>query len=249
MKVLKFGGTSLGSPERIRVVKKIIESQSSPCVIVVSAFQGTTDELRNICELAFVRNDEYKALLEKIVLRHSEYIKQLIIKKKQEVVLETITKTFNELRETLRGIYLLRELSKHSLDQVIGSGELLSSIIISNMIDSTFIDSRNIIKTDSSFGSANVDFTLTDNLIRKNITKTGKHIIIPGFTGSNLRNETTTLGRGGSDYTAAIIAAAIGAEFLVINPLESDRSPQSLKDDSSSYMPINGPIRPFLRVP
>ena len=216
MKVLKFGGTSLGTPERIRGVKKIIESQNSPCVIVVSAFQGTSDELKNICELASVRNDEYKALLEKIVLRHSEYIKQLLTKKNQEFVSETITKIFNDLRETLRGIYLLRELSKHSLDQIIGTGELLSAVIISSMIDSTLVDSRNIIKTDSSFGSAIVDFTLTDNLIRKNITKTGKHIIVPGFIGSNLRNETTTLGRGGSDYTAAIIAAAIGADFLEI---------------------------------
>jgi bifunctional aspartokinase / homoserine dehydrogenase 1 len=216
MKVLKFGGTSVGSPERIRGVKKIIEAQSSPCVVVVSAFQGITDELNEISELASVRNDEYKGRLEKVVIKHTEFLKQLIHKKKQETALESINKIFNDLRETLRGIYLLRELSRHSRDEVLGTGEMLSSIIISSTIDSVHLDSRNFIKTDSNFGFANVDFALTDNLIRKLIKQTKKHIIVPGFIASNQRNETTTLGRGGSDYTAAIIAAALDAEFLEI---------------------------------
>jgi len=217
MKVLKFGGTSVGSPERIRGVKKIIESQSSPCVIVVSAFQGVTDELKQISEFASIRNDDYKIHLEKIILKHREYVKQLIIKDKQKVVLEAIENIFTDLRETLNGIYLLRELSKHALDQALGIGERLSSLIISNLIDdSLHIDSRSFIKTDSNFGFASVDFDLTNSLIRKIITETGKHTIVPGFIASNLRNETTTLGRGGSDYTAAIIAAALDAEVLEI---------------------------------
>ena len=217
MKVLKFGGTSIGTPERIRGVKKIIESQSSPCVIVVSAFQGITDELKHISELASTTNDEYKVHLEKIILKHTEYVKQLIIKDKQDVIHEDIKNIFNDVRKTLNGIYLLRELSKHSLDQVLGIGEMLSSMIISNLIDnSILVDSRHFIKTDSNFGFANVDFALSDSLIRKNITETGKHIIVPGFIASNHSNETTTLGRGGSDYTAAIIAAALNAEVLEI---------------------------------
>jgi aspartokinase/homoserine dehydrogenase 1 len=101
MKVLKFGGTSVGSPERIRGVKKIIQSQSSPCVIVVSAFQGITDELKQISELASARNDEYKVHLEKIIIRHTEYVKQLIIKDKQEVVLKAIEIIFNDLVKPL----------------------------------------------------------------------------------------------------------------------------------------------------
>ena len=217
MKVLKFGGTSVGSPERIRGVKKIIETQNSPCVIVVSAFQGITDELKQVSELASIRNIEYKILLEKIVLKHKEYVKQLIIKDKQNVVLEIIENIFNDLRETLNGIYLLRELSKHALDQTLSVGEILSSLIISNFMDeSLHVDSRNFIKTDSNFGFANVDFALSDSLIRKNITETGKHVIVAGFIASNHINETTTLGRGGSDYTAAIIAAALDAEVLEI---------------------------------
>ncbi|MEI6049899.1 MAG: bifunctional aspartate kinase/homoserine dehydrogenase I [Bacteroidota bacterium] len=217
MKVLKFGGTSVGSPERIRGVKKIIESQNPPCVTVVSAFQGITDELKQVSELASARNNDYKTVLEKIITKHEEFVKHLLAKDKQAVVLDSVNNIFTSLRETLNGIWLLRELSKHSLDQVLSTGEILSSLIISNLIDnSLLIDSRKFIKTDSNFGYANVNFTLTDNLIRESITETGRHIIVPGFIAGNLHNETTTLGRGGSDYTAAIIAAALNAEVLEI---------------------------------
>ncbi len=217
MKVLKFGGTSIGSPERIRGVKKIIESQRLPAIIVVSAFQGITDELKHISELASERNDGYNLLLEKIIQKHNEYARQLIKSDRLDAVTEGIRSIFNELRETLNGIYLLRELSKHSLDQSLSVGEIASSLIISALItDSLYIDSRSIIKTDSNFGFANVDFSLTNDLINKSITTTDKYIIIPGFIASNNLNETTTLGRGGSDYTAAIIAAALDAEVLEI---------------------------------
>ena len=156
-------------------------------------------------------------LLEKIIIKHTDYTKQLIKGSRQSVVLEGINNLFSELKETLNGIYLLRELTKHSLDQAMGTGEMLSSLIISNLIDgSLYIDSRSFIKTDSNFGFANVDFTLTDNLIRKCISGTQRYTIVPGFIASNQHNETTTLGRGGSDYTAAIIAAALDAEVLEI---------------------------------
>ena len=217
MKVLKFGGTSVGSPERIRGVKRIIESQSSPCVVVISAFQGITDELKQISELASSRNDEYKVLLDKVISRHTEYVKQLVTKDRRTYVLDSVCKIFAELQQTLNGIYLLRELSKHSLDQVMSTGEMLSSLIISNLIDdSLHLDSRIFIKTDSNFGYANVDFAQTDALINEYINKPGKHVVVPGFIASNIRNETTTLGRGGSDYSAAIIAAALNSEILEI---------------------------------
>jgi len=217
MKVLKFGGTSIGSPERIRGVKKIIESQTSPCVIVVSAFQGVTDELKQISELASCRNEEYLRFLEKMIRKHEDYIKHLLSIEKQNIVLEIINKTFDDLRETLKGIWLLRELSKHSLDQVLCIGEILSSFILSKLFDNIrLIDSRSFIKTDSNFGYANVDFGLTDKLIIKYLIKNRNHIIVPGFIASNSRGETTTLGRGGSDYTAAIIAAALQSEVLEI---------------------------------
>lgn len=217
MKVLKFGGTSVGSPERIKGVKKIIDGQNAPCVVVVSAFQGITDELKQIGELASTRNEEYKVLLEKIISRHTEYTRQLIAKDKRSAVLDQVCKVFAELQETLNGLYLLRELSKHSLDQVMSTGEILSSLIISNLIEgSLLLDARNFIKTDSNFGYANVDFELTDTLIKKFINEPGRHVVIPGFIASNLKDETTTLGRGGSDYSASIIAAALNSEILEI---------------------------------
>ncbi len=217
MKVLKFGGTSVGSPERIKEVIKIITSQESPCVIVISAFHGITDDLKHISELASIRNDEYKILLKKIITRHIDDTKQLIKNDRLPVVIEGINSICRELQEILNGIYLLRELSARSLDQTLGTGELLSSLIISNLIDdSRYIDSRNIIKTDSNFGFARVDFTLSDELIRKSFSGSNKFTIVPGFISSNHNNETTTLGRGGSDYTASIIAAALDAESLEI---------------------------------
>lgn len=217
MKVLKFGGTSVGSPERIKGVKKIIESQTSPCVIVVSAFQGVTDNLKQISELAASRNDEYTAVLDKIIRKHHEFVNQLLTEPKQTDILKRTDSIFASLRETLNGIWLLRELSKHSLDQVLCNGEILSSLIISSLIDdSLYIDSRSFIKTDSNFGFANVNFTLTNSIIHKIFPESAKLIIVPGFIASNTNNETTTLGRGGSDYTAAIIAAALNAVVLEI---------------------------------
>jgi aspartokinase/homoserine dehydrogenase 1 len=217
MKVLKFGGTSVGSPERIRGVKKIIESQQSDCLVVVSAFQGITDELKQVSEFACAQNDEFKAQLGRIITRHRDYAKQLLDKGNLRSVTEEMEKIFKELEGTLNGIYLVKELSKHSLDQVLSAGELLSTIILSKMInDCLLIDSRDLIRTDSNFGFANVDFETTNKLIKKLIPEGKKVIIIPGFIASNEKNETTTLGRGGSDYTAAIAAAALDAEVLEI---------------------------------
>jgi len=217
MKVLKFGGTSIGSPERIRGVVKIIESQITDCVVVVSAFQGITDELMNISQLASVRNPEFRAQLGKITEKHYDFAKQLTGSKKLNSVLDALEKIFQELEATLNGIYLVKELSRHSLDQVLAAGEMLSSTIISKIIaDTLLVDSRKIIRTDSIFGFAAVDFEATGKLIRKHLPKGRKHILIPGFIASNDKNETTTLGRGGSDYTAAIMAAALDAEVLEI---------------------------------
>lgn len=217
MKVLKFGGSSVGTPERIKGVRKIIESNDSPCVVVVSAFQGITDELKKTCELASLRNEEYKVLFEKIHTRHIDFANQLIREKNIAGLTVKLDIVFDKLRETLSGIFLLRELSRHSLDQVLSTGEILSSLIISTYIEgSKYADSRLFIKTDSNFGFAGIDFLQTNSLIIQYINKKDKITIVPGFIASNLSGDTTTLGRGGSDYSAAIIAAAIDAEVLEI---------------------------------
>jgi bifunctional aspartokinase / homoserine dehydrogenase 1 len=217
MKVLKFGGTSVGTPERIKGVKKIIESQHSQCIIVVSAFQGVTDELKMMCEIASTGNEEYKILFEKITGRHIDIAQKLIGHRQQSEIIERVMLISRELKQTLDEISLLHVLSKRSLDHALSIGERISSVIISDFIEnSILLDARSFIKTDSSFGSANVNFPVTDQLIRKSIPDNKKIIIVPGFIASNLDNETTTLGRGGSDYTAAIIAAALDAEVLEI---------------------------------
>ncbi len=217
MKVLKFGGTSVGSPERIKGVISIINSQPHPCVVVISAFQGITDELKSISEEAALGDEGYKSHLERIIERHIEYTHELVDKNRQIHVIQEINKLFENLKETLKGIFLLRELSSHSLDKTIGTGELAASLIISNLIhDSLFIDSRQFIKTDSNFGFAGVDFKTTNSLIGEMITGSQKFTVVPGFIASNMSGETTTLGRGGSDYTAAVIASAINADILEI---------------------------------
>ncbi|HKK41951.1 MAG TPA: bifunctional aspartate kinase/homoserine dehydrogenase I [Bacteroidales bacterium] len=217
MKVLKFGGTSVGSPERIIEVKKIIESQPMACVIIISAFQGVTDELKHICELAASRKDDYNSSLDKLEEKHIHFTKQLVNNGDTDKIISGIRNIFGKLRETLKGIYLLKELTLHSLDKAVSTGEVLSSYIISSIIEGSVLsDSRLLIKTDSNFGSANVDFTVTNELILKNITGKDRFTVMPGFIASNAEGETTTLGRGGSDYTASIVAAAIKAEVLEI---------------------------------
>ncbi len=217
MRVLKFGGTSVGSPERIREVERIIETCQENCIVVVSAFSGVTDELNRICNNAAARNKDYLAGFEKLISRHEDNIIMLVPGKNRAFVSERMKHITDDLKETLDGIYLLRELSRHSLDRALSAGELLSSLIISNIIENCgYIDARTVIKTDDNYGSANVNFSLTDELIRKNAPHNEKVTVIPGFIASNQDGATTTLGRGGSDYTAAIIAAAIDAEVLEI---------------------------------
>jgi bifunctional aspartokinase / homoserine dehydrogenase 1 len=217
MKVLKFGGSSVGNSERIRTVMKIIASEPLPLVMVVSAFQGVTDTLKNISESAAGHDAGYKSRLEDLIKKHQVVCEELLDGDSLESALSKINMIFQELGETLSGLFLLRELSKYSLDKALSTGERVSSIIISAFFEnSLLIDAREIIKTDNNYGNASVDFEVTNALIRKKILKKNKLIIVPGFISSTADNEPTTLGRGGSDYTAAIIAAAVNAEILEI---------------------------------
>ncbi len=217
MKVLKFGGSSVGNAERIRVVRRIIESDQLPLVIVVSAFQGVTDSLKNISELAASHNTDYKLLLNEMISKHKAVCKELFEGERLVAILSKTNELFFELGETLNGLFLLRELSKYSLDKVLSTGERLSSVIISASLNNcVLLDSRDLIKTDDNYGNANVDFKTTNSLIRKRVSGKNKLFLVPGFIGSSNKNEITTLGRGGSDYSAAIFAAAINADMLEI---------------------------------
>ena len=217
MKVLKFGGSSVGNSERIRTVKRIIASEPLPLVLVVSALQGVTDSLKNISESAASHDAGFKPKLEELIKKHRVVCGELLEGDSLKSAISKVDLIFQELSETLNGLFLLRELSKYSLDKALSIGERVSSAIISAYFEnSLLIDAREIIKTDNNYGNANVDFTLTNSLIRKKILKKNKLIIVPGFISSTVDNEPTTLGRGGSDYTAAIIAAAISADILEI---------------------------------
>lgn len=218
MKVLKFGGTSVGTPERIKVVKRIVEEQLLPCVVVVSAFQGVTDQLHKIAELAANGSAEAWDLLGKMTALHRETTATLITDKvKRDEVLKYVDDILNELTETCTGIFLLREITNHSLDNVLAIGERLSSRIINGYLgNSIYLDAREMIKIDAGVGSNFVDFSITNILIKEKIGASSQLTLIPGFIASTMAGDTTTLGRGGSDYTAAIIAAALGAEMLEI---------------------------------
>jgi aspartokinase/homoserine dehydrogenase 1 len=218
MKVLKFGGSSLGTPERIMGVKRIIADQTLPTVIVVSAFQSVTDQLYKISELASTGKEEYKDQLRKIIIRHKEIARTLIADKSRlQKVFKLLDEIYSEIRETCKGIFLLQEITRHSFDQVLSAGERMSSLIISSYMEkSIYADSREFIKTDVRQKNNVVDFDVTNQLIRKKIKVSERLTIVPGFIASNSSGETTTLGRGGSDYTAAIIAAALKAEVLEI---------------------------------
>lgn len=217
MKVLKFGGSSVGTPERIRSVKKIIESEPLPCVVVVSAFERVTDSLKKISELASSHDQEYIKGLDDLLNRHISFARDLLTGQNFVEAQKKTEEIFDNLKEILNGVFLVRELSKYSLDKVLSAGERISSLIISMFLDRCIlVDSREIIRTDDNFGNAGVDFEISNKLIRKHIARKKSLFCVPGFIASTVEGETTTLGRGGSDYTAAIIAAAINADALEI---------------------------------
>ena len=217
MKVLKFGGSSVGTPKRILKVKSIVEDQKEASIIVVSAFQGVTDQLIQVSQMARDRNENYKKLLGELEQRHYDTVKELFSVNQQSNILAGIKVLINELEETLHGVYLLQDLTAKTMDVIVSFGERLSSFIISLKInDAYLVEIRDLIKTDSHFGKAGVFFNQSNPLLAEHFRSLQKYAIVPGFISSNDNGETTTLGRGGSDYTAAIIAAAVDASVLEI---------------------------------
>ena len=224
MKVLKFGGTSVGSPENIRKVKAIVANKSKEdCVIVVaSAFSGITNQLHECSNLAEKGDEEYKSKLEEIIDRHLKAVQELLGAKGQSGLMAKVRLILNEIEDILKGVFLIQELSSRTLDRVIGSGEILSSLIITEFLlqegmKSSLINPQEFIVTDSEFGKANVDMPLTEEKIKSYFQEQKADVLVcPGFVSKDLYGNSTTLGRGGSDYTAALIAAALNAPELEI---------------------------------
>ncbi len=223
-KVLKFGGSSLATPERIKnsieIVKQAHDS-TQQMAVVVSAFGGVTDALILIARLASLGKNEYQKHFYELKSRHVAACKELILQKKAPYVLEELEKMFHELSSVIDGIFLVGECSEKTLDLVMSFGERFSAFIISEAAipfiqDAVFLDARNIIKTDRHFGHAQVDFEKTNKNIQKWFQENPKMPVVTGFIASSNENETTTLGRGGSDYTASIIGAALGVYIIEI---------------------------------
>lgn len=228
-KVLKFGGTSVGSVESILSVKRIVEAQTTPVIVVVSALGGITDKLIRASQMAVEGDAGYLQAYNEMVERHEQMIAAVIPEeKKREQLLATVHGLLEELRSIYQGVYLIRDLSPKTLAAIVSYGERMSSPIVAAMIDgSQWFDSRAFIKTERKMNKNILATELTNHLVRQTFadylsdgdtSSTSRRIsVVGGFISTDMESgEVTNLGRGGSDYTASIIAAALDAESLEI---------------------------------
>ena len=224
MRVLKFGGTSVANAENIKLVLDIVlnKAQDEKLVVVVSALSKVTDLLQLAASKAAANDESFKDIVTEIEKKHLETLKQLIPVSEQSGLLSHIKRIINHLETLLDGCFLLGELSPRTLDTILSFGELLSSYIIAEALkqklkNSSYKDSRELIKTNNQFGKAAVNFELSNQLIADFFTSNENQVVVmPGFIATSEDGINTTLGRGGSDYTAAIIAGALNASDLEI---------------------------------
>ena len=219
MKVMKFGGTSVGSVESILSVKKIVERQTEPVIVVVSALGGITDKLIKTSHMAVEGNQLYQESFEEIKLRHEEMMNAVIPagekRDKLQVVVEAL---LEELRSIYQGVYLIHDLSPKTQAAIVSYGERISSQIVATLIEgAVWFDSREFIKTEFKAGKNRLVRELSNRLVRQTWQEMPKVSIVGGFISTDVESgEVTNLGRGGSDYTASIIAAALDASVLEI---------------------------------
>ncbi len=219
MKILKFGGSSVGTSLPLRNVKKIVEAQTQPVVVVVSALGGVTDQLLQLTQTAARGDEAYLAGCDALTERHRQLVREVISEERQAALLERLDSLLAELRSILHGIFLIQDLTPKSANAVVAYGERLSSLIVAELIDgAVHLDARRLVKTVVKSGRNVVDYALTNRLIGEQFKDSqAKVAVLGGFIASDAATGVTTnLGRGGSDYTAAILAAALGAEILEI---------------------------------
>lgn len=219
MKVLKFGGTSVGSVESILNVKKIVEAEKGPVIVVVSALGGITDKLIRVSKLAVSGDTSYQMEYEEIATRHRQMIEQVIPEGgRRQTLLSVVNALLEELRSIYQGVYLIRDLSRKTSNTIVSYGERLSSHIAAVLIDGAeWFDSRTFIKTEYKSGRQLLATDLTNELVQRTFVHLPKVALVPGFISTDAESgEITNLGRGGSDYTASIIAAALDATTLEI---------------------------------
>jgi aspartokinase/homoserine dehydrogenase 1 len=224
MQVLKFGGSSVANATNMNKVVEIVlkASLKEPTILVVSAMGGVTDSLINTGKLAESGEETYKTILKELEQKHLDAVRALLPIQQQSATLSQVKQKFNELEAISDGVFLLGELSDRTNDKMVSYGELLSSLMIAAKLKSiaestVWVDSSLLIRTNSNHGNATVDFALTtENITGFFNTNAAKIYVAPGFISSDQLNHTTTLGRGGSDYTGAIYAAALEASVLEI---------------------------------
>ena len=219
MKVLKFGGSSVGSVNSILSVKKIVEAVEEPVIVVVSALGGITDKLIHTSEMAANGDASYEKEYREIVNRHIEMVYTVIpAGDARSALLDQVNELLSELKNIFQGIYLIRDLSAKTSATIVSYGERLSSIIVATLIeDAVWYDSRTFIKTEKKHSRHILDSDLTAQLVKATFSELPKVALVPGFISSDKNSgEVTNLGRGGSDYTASIIAAALQADVLEI---------------------------------
>ena len=223
MKVLKFGGTSVGSVKSILSLKKIVETEArtQPVVVVVSALNGITDKLIATSQMAKQGDEHYREEFDAMVTRHHQMIEAIITDDKKRVDLfNNVDQLFDQLKSIFYGVYLIHDLSKKTEDTIVSYGERLSSHIVAAMLkNGVRMNSRDFIRTEKKQGRHVIDADLTTELVKeafKDMSDKSVYVV-PGFIARDRdTHETTNLGRGGSDYTASIIAAVLNAEVLEI---------------------------------
>ena len=219
MKIMKFGGTSVGSVDSIQKVKQIVETEQEPVIVVVSALGGVTDQLIRTATMATMGDIAYESEFNSMVRRHEEMIQQIIPAGSGKRALDKkIHALLDELKDIYQGLYLLKDISSNMEDTVVSYGERLSSLIVGALIkDAEVFDSRTFMKTERKHHKHLLDSDLSAQLIRETFRELPKVSIVPGFIASDKNSgRVTNLGRGGSDYTAAVIAAVLEASILEI---------------------------------
>ena len=221
MKVLKFGGTSVGSVKSILCLKRIVEKEAKrqPIVVVVSALGGITDKLLATAQMALSGDELYKKEFDAMVTRHHQMIDTIITDpKKREDLFFSVDVLFDQLKSIYYGVYLIHDLSDKTRNAIVSYGERLSSHIVATLVkNAKLFDAREFIQTEHKNKKNVLDSELTSGLVRKAFEELPRISVVPGFISRDEHTgETTNLGRGGSDYTAAIIAAALNAEVLEI---------------------------------
>ncbi len=219
MKVLKFGGTSVGSPSSILNVKQIVEAQDEPVVVVVSALGGITDKLIGTSRLAVEGDAKYLDSYNEMVTRHHEMIETIITDcTTKDKLLKQVDSMLEDLKSIYQGVFLIRDLSEKTMSAIVSYGERISSNIVTALInDAQLKNSLDFIKTERKHDANLLCTELTNNLVKEAFKDKFKVCVVPGFISTDAQTEEiTNLGRGGSDYTASIIAAALNAKALEI---------------------------------